>query len=137
MPAKKAKQELKKPSAIANSAFKSAKWDEITEGRNFSSFDIPTLTLLVNWHAITERCIEDMDTGQDLPQVAYMNAMDDIKAMPQLATMKQASAEIRALNKQLGINDSHDEVDVGKKKSNTLTLIKGRRDRKARAATGA
>lgn len=128
---------LEKPAGIANSSFKSTKWDEITGGRKFSTSDIPTITLLINWYAVIERCCEDMDTGGELPQVAYMNSMDDIKAMPQLATMKQASAEIRALNKQLGINDSHEEVIVGKKKNSTLALIQGRRDRKARAANGA
>lgn len=132
-----AKAVLRKPASISGSPFKSAKWDELTQGRSFTAADAPTLALLCNWYAVIERCCEDMDTGGDLPQVAYMNSMDDIKAMPQLATMKQASAEIRALNKQLGINDSHEEASVVRKKSTTLTVIQGRRDRKARAAAGA
>lgn len=132
-------KKLKKPTSIASNPFKSAKWDELTQERNFESSDIPTLALLCNWYAVIERCIEDMDTqDSDLPQVAYMNNMDDIKAMPQLATMKQASAEIRALNKQLGINDTHEVADSGeKKKATVLTLVQGRRDRKARAASNA
>lgn len=94
-----------KPKTITDDAFKSAKWDELTRGRSFSQSDIPALTLLCQWYAVVERCMGDLDFGGELPQVAYQNDMGDLKAMPQLSTMKQASAEIRALNKQLGIND--------------------------------
>ena len=94
-----------KPKAIADDPFRSAKWDELTAGRSFSQSDAPTLALLCQWHAVVQRCMADLDFGGDLPQVAYQNDMGDLKAMPQLSTMKQASAEIRALNKQLGIND--------------------------------
>lgn len=48
--------------------------------------------------------MSDIDVGGGV-QVAYQNDVGDIKALPQLSTMKQASAEIRQLNKQLGIND--------------------------------
>ena len=89
-----------KPKTIADDAFKSAKWDELTRGRVFSQSDIPALTLLCQWYAVVERCMGDLDFGGELPQVAYQNDMGDLKAMPQLSTMKQASAEIRALNKQ-------------------------------------
>ncbi len=34
--------------------------------------------------------------GDGLPQVAYQNQIGDIKALPQLLTMKRASEEIRA-----------------------------------------
>lgn len=49
-------------------------------------------------------CMSDIDVGGGV-QVAYQNDVGDIKALPQLSTMKQASAEIRQLNKQLGIDD--------------------------------
>ena len=94
---------LPKPPSVASDPFKSAKWDELTAGRDFRPSDAPTLALLVQWHAVVARCIEDMDAAGG--QVAYSNAMDDLKPLPQISTMKQASAEIRALNKQLGIND--------------------------------
>lgn len=48
--------------------------------------------------------MSDIDVGGGV-QVAYQNDVGDIKALPQLSTMKQASAEIRQLNKQLGIDD--------------------------------
>lgn len=121
---------LNKPPSISNDPFKSQKWDELTNGRNYSDSDIPTLALLVQWHAVVQRCIEDMDeTGG---QVAYMNDMGDLKAFPQLSTMKQASAEIRALNKQLGIND---EVKPQEKtKGGVISVIsQNRANRSARA----
>lgn len=122
---------VSKPASVARDPFKSAKWDELTAGRRFRSSDVPTLTLLVQWHAIVNRCIEDMDEAHG--QVAYSNDMSDLKALPQIGIMKQASAEIRALNKQLGINDEADggeAVDEG----SVLTLVQGnRKDRRARA----
>ena len=49
-------------------------------------------------------CMSDIDVGGGV-QVAYQNDVGGIKALPQLSTMKQASAEIRQLNKQLGTDD--------------------------------
>lgn len=95
-----------KPESIAKDSFKSAKWDEVTRGRDFPESAVPSLVLLCQWYAVIERCMDDLDFGGELPQVAYQNDMGDLKAMPQLSTMKQASAEIRALNRQLGIDDA-------------------------------
>lgn len=95
---------LEKPRSIERSPFKSAKWDEITKGRNFSEANIPELTLLCQWYQVVDKCMDDL-SDEDGIQVAYANDYGDVKALPQLSTMKQASAEIRALNKQLGIND--------------------------------
>lgn len=120
---------LNVPKNIQTDPFKYAKWQEIVKGRNFSVSDIPTIALLCQWYAVIERCISDLDMGEDLPRVAYQNEIGDVKAFPQLATMKQASAEIRALNKQLGINDGVDSEPKGK--ITTLQLIQNRRDKKA------
>ena len=84
---------LAKPASISNNAFKSAKWDEITAGRNFKKTDVPTLTLLCQWYAVVEQCMFDITDGDEV-QVAYSNSLGDIKACPQISTMKQASAEI-------------------------------------------
>lgn len=127
---------LTKPKAIEADVFKSAKWDELTEGRNFTQKDAPTLALLCQWYAVIESCIADMDYGEALPRVAYGNDLGDIKAMPQLSTMKQASAEIRALNKQLGIDDAHEEAPK-KTKVTRLEIIQQNRLRKARTANSA
>lgn len=121
---------LEKPPSIANDPFKSAKWDEIITGRKFEESDIPTLVLLVQWHAVVQKCIDDLDA---FGEVVYENKMGDIKSLPQLSSMKQASAEIRALNKQLGIND---EVAPQEKKNNItrLSVIAGNRTKRSARA---
>ena len=118
---------LDKPYTIASDPYRSAKWDELTEGRNFLASDVPALTLLVQWYQIVDKCIEDMSTNGSI-QVAFMNDVGDLKALPQITTMKQASAEIRALNKQLGINDGRDSgVEGGDDDDGgVLKLIVGR-----------
>ena len=128
---------LKKPERIAADPFKSAKWDEVTRGRNFNEGDAPTIELLVQWYAVIEQCMDDI-TYDGSVRVAYSNAIGDIKALPQLSTMKQASAEIRALNKQLGINDEAEPET--KPKETTLYVIASNRAArakdKARTAAG-
>ncbi len=100
-----------KPATVKSDAYRSAKWDELTAGHDFGPSDVPALTLLVQWYQVVDQCIEDMSMGDGV-QVAYENKMGDIRALPQIGTMKQASAEIRALNKQLGIVDGRDESDA-------------------------
>lgn len=119
---------MKKPADIASNEVKSRVWDEVTKDRSFRESDIPTLRILCTWHAIAEQCMADMDVDGEI-HVAYSNAMDDIKALPQIATLKQASAEIRAINKQLSIKDE----PVAEKKETVLHVIQGKRkDRVAR-----
>ena len=125
---------IRKPNAIANDPFKSAKWDELTEGRTFTTSHIPTLTLLIQWYAVVERCIEDMDEANG--KVAYQNDMGDLKPLPQISTMKQASAEIRQLNKQLGITDAVEPVKHSRntKKASVLELAQSGRAARAKKA---
>ena len=117
---------IKKPASIEDSDFKSAKWDEITEGRNFKTSDIPALTLLCQWYAVIEKCIKDISINNEV-QVAYQNNIGDAKPLPQLSTMKQASAEIRALNKQLGICDGVDEEASTVIKTSALEIVRKKR----------
>ncbi len=93
---------LQKPTSIAAHDFKSAKWDEITAGRSFKSSDIPTIELLCQWYLVVHQCIEDLD---EFGTLIHIDDQDKPHSWPQLNTMKQASAEIRQLNKQLGICD--------------------------------
>ena len=124
---------LEKPRDVAEHPVKSRVWDEVTKDRSFRESDVPTLRILCTWHAIAEQCMADMDVDGEL-HVAYSNAMDDIKALPQIATLKQASAEIRAINKQLSIKDE----PVSEEKETVLHVIQGKRkDRVARAANSA
>lgn len=126
---------LKKPPSIDGSPFKSSKWDEITSGRNFQQSDAPTIALLCQWYEVIEKCMEDLDYNGSI-QVAYQNDLGDIKAFPQLATMKQASAEIRALNKQLGINDTAKPTEEATIGASVIKLAASRREERRTRATG-
>ena len=117
---------LTKPKSVRDDPYRSRKWNEIVRGRSFRPSDVPALTLLVQWYQVVDQCIEDLGSSGDGIQVAYENDVGDIRALPQLSTMKQASAEIRALNKQLGINDergSDADEDGG---ASVLKLVQGR-----------
>ena len=124
---------LTKPPSVANNEVKSRKWDELTEGRNFQTKDIPTLELLCQWYAIVDKCIDDMTFGDDI-QVAYQNDLADLKALPQVGMLKQASAEIRALNKQLGINDEADDKPQVRRETPLNVITINRQKRQSRAA---
>lgn len=128
---------LEKPGSVANDPIKSAKWDEITEGRNFTRSDVPALSLLCQWHKIVELATDELDRFGE--QTAYGNEMGDLKEFPQIGTLKKASAEIRALNKQLGIVDSHEEGEADsqqQQQASVLTVFQGGRAQRRARATG-
>lgn len=93
---------LEKPSSVADSPYRSAKWDELTEGREFSKSDVPLLALLCQWYEVNDTALEEIEMGGEL-QTAYTTNIGELKPLPQLATMARASGEIRALSKQLGL----------------------------------
>ena len=49
---------LTKPPGIESDAFKSAKWDEVTAGRDFAPSDAPTLALLCQWHKVAQQAMD-------------------------------------------------------------------------------
>lgn len=114
---------LAKPAAIANDAFKSSKWDELTRGGTFDESHVPALELLCQWHKIASQAMDELDSFGG--NTAYTNEMGDIKSFPQIATLKTCSAEIRALNKQLGIADGKDDAKSAPNAS-VLSLIRGK-----------
>ena len=99
---------LEKPKSVSNSPYRSAKWDELTEGRSFNKSDVPLLALLCQWYEINETALDEIEVGGEI-QTAYTNEIGDIKPLPQLSTMAKASAEIRALSKQLGLLEQREE----------------------------
>lgn len=123
---------ITKPPHIAADEFKSSKWDEIIAGREYSQSDVPMITLLCQWYAIAQRCIEDMDEVGC--QVAYENKMGDIKELPQISTMKKACDAIRALNKQLGIDDQPKQQPKKTRETPLYVIQTKREERGARAA---
>lgn len=125
---------IRKPSAIASDPFKSAKWDEITSGRRFQQSDAPTIALLCQWHKIAEQAMDELDNFGG--ETAYSNDMGDLKAFPQIGTLKTASAEIRQLNKQLGIVDTVEAEVEASSGGNILSIVSGKRAERRARATG-
>lgn len=125
---------LKKPPTVESDPFKSAKWDELTSGRVFSQSDAPTLALLCQWHKIAEQAMDELDGFGG--ETAYSNDMNGLKAFPQIGTLKTASAEIRQLNKQLGIIDTvpAQQQAPTSDKGNILQLTIAKRAKKASKA---
>lgn len=124
-----------KPPQVENDAFKSAKWDELTCGRSFEQSDAPTLALLCQWHKIAQLAQDELDNFGE--QTAYSNDMGDLKAFPQIGTLKTASAEIRQLNKQLGICDERKgEGDAGGSGRSALNIVSFNREKRRAAAQG-
>ena len=116
---------LSKPPNIANDSFKSAKWDELTAGRSFTTSDAPALALLCQWYKLAQQAMDELDNFGS--QTAYQNDMGDLKAFPQIGTLKQCSNEIRQLNKQLGICDQHEEEPNGGQ-ANILSIVSAKRE---------
>lgn len=125
---------LPKPPSIEGDGFKSAKWDELTQGRSFSQADAPALALLCQWYKIADAAQEELDGFGG--QTAYGNEMGDLKQFPQIATLKTASAEIRALSKQLGVNDARRE-DGNAKREPRITVLAPLQDGRAKRRAGA
>ena len=122
---------LTKPPNIENDAVKSAKWDEITAGKDFKQADMPTLALLCQWYKIAQQAQDELDRFEN---TAYTNDIGDFKSFPQIATLKTCSAEIRQLNKQLGIQDGHDTQSYTSNKNTKLKVVQDRRIKKAHKA---
>lgn len=125
---------IRKPNAIANDPFKSAKWDEVTAGRRFQQSDAPTIALLCQWHKIAEQAMDELDNFGG--ETAYSNDMGDLRAFPQIGTLKTASAEIRQLNKQLGIVDTAEAEVEASSGGNILSIVSGNRAERRARATG-
>ena len=124
---------LQKPAHIAENPIMSQKWDEITEGRNFSPINATTIEQLCFWYAVLRTCQEDITVEGEI-KVAYANEYGDIKAMPQMESARKASDQIRQLNKQLGIND--EAPSQPKKREVNIIAVKQdkRAQRRAKAA---
>lgn len=124
---------LEKPESVAADEFKSAKWNELTRGRRFEQSDAPALALLCQWHKVAQQAMDELDSFGG--NTAYQNDVGDLKAFPQIGTLKTASAEIRQLNKQLGIVDQREpEQEATTGAGNVLMLVAGNRAAKRRAA---
>ena len=52
---------ITKPPGIESDPFKSAKWDELTQGREFAQSDAPALSLLCQWYKIADTAQDELD----------------------------------------------------------------------------
>ena len=66
---------LSKPPGIEPDAFESAKWDEITAGRDFAPSDAPTLALLCQWHKVAQQAMDELDSFEG--ETAYQDDMPE------------------------------------------------------------
>ena len=116
---------VQKPRSVEQDPLMSAKWDELTEGRNFTPADAPALTRLCSWYLIAERCLDDMTASGGI-QVAYAVG-NGISELPQVGTLTKAEAAIRGIEKSLGIYGTRDgSEDDDEDEDDVLTLVQGR-----------
>lgn len=104
-------------------------WDSLFGSVSLSPAQVPEAVMLVRWHLIAQRCVEDLTANGEL-QVAYSPDGMTLSQLPQLATLKAASAEIRAISKRLNLHDSKPK-DTGK--ASVLQLVINDRKEKSNA----
>mgnify|MGYP003369365199 FL=1 len=122
---------LRKPAAVENDPYKSAKWDELTAGHDFDRSAAPALALLCQWHKVAAQAVEELDSFGG--QTAYTDEVGDLRSFPQIATLKTASGEIRQLTAQLGIGGETAREEP-RKASPNLKVIESAMSERARRA---
>ena len=116
------------PAGISTDAERET-WDSIFGNVTLSPAQVPEAVMLVRWQLIADKCIEDLTANGDV-QVAYSPDGMALAALPQLATLKNASAEIRAISKRLNLNETKPK-DTGK--ASVLQLVINDRKEKTNA----
>lgn len=94
------------PYDIAQDPVQSEFWTLLAPPTNtFTDQDVPTLRLLCYWHAVAAHAQQEMAGPIGSGKIAIMAEAEKGKVQhPAVKTLKQASAEIRALNDQLGLS---------------------------------
>ena len=105
---------LEMPENIAKDAYQAEIWRSVTASGRFSDEDAPNIVLLCFWHSVAKAAEDAMSKGKSvkvLDQVGYkpMKARNGRRAImerphPAVTVLKQATAEIRALNDTLGLS---------------------------------
>lgn len=116
------------PTGISTDAERET-WDVIFGGISLSPAQIPEAVMLVRWQIIADKCQEDLTANGDV-QVAYSPDGMTLSQLPQLATLKAASAEIRAISKRLHLEESKPR-ETGK--ASVLQLVINDRKEKSNA----
>ncbi len=140
---------LEMPADIAADEYQAEVWRSVTASGRFTGEDAPNIALLCFWHSVARAAEDAMTKGKSvkvLDQVGYkpMKAKNGRRAImerphPAVTVLKQATAEIRALNDTLGISRKaaapakQAEAPKGKG-GDVLTLMFADRARKASGA---
>ena len=131
------------PESVASDDYQSHIWASVTASGRFSDEDAPNLALLCYWHAVAKAAEDAMSRGKSvkvLDPVGYkpVKAKNGRHAImerphPAVSVLKQATAEIRALNELLGpiqVQQARPQSDGAR----VLSLMFADRERKAKAA---
>ena len=141
---------LEMPENIAKDEYQAAIWRSVTASGRFSDEDAPNIALLCFWHSVAKAAEDAMSKGKSvkvLDQVGYkqMKARNGRMAIlerphPAVTVLKQATAEIRALNDTLGLSrKAYAAVPAAPARpqsdgAKVLALMFNDRERKAKAA---
>lgn len=140
----------KMPENIAADEYQAEVWRSVTASGRFTDEDMPNLVLLCFWHSVAKAAEDAMSKGKSvkvLDQVGYkpMKARNGRRAImerphPAVTVLKQATAEIRALNDTLGLSrksvpaSSPAPARPQSEGAKVLALMFDDRERKAKAA---
>lgn len=140
---------LEMPESVASDDYQSQIWASVTASGRFSDEDVPNLALLCYWHAVAKAAEDAMSKGKSvkvLDPVGYkpIKAKNGRHAImerphPAVSVLKQATAEIRALNELLGLSRKAVPIQVQQARpqndgARVLSLMFADRERKAKAA---
>lgn len=144
---------LEMPENIAKDEYQAAIWRSVTASGRLSDEDAPNIALLCFWHSVAKAAEDAMSKGKSvkvLDQVGYkqMKARNGRMAIlerphPAVTVLKQATAEIRALNDTLGLSRKAGAAAAQPPESKAspnaklLKLMFDERDESARKAAGA
>ncbi len=139
----------KMPESVASDDYQSQIWVSVTASGRFSDEDSPNLALLCYWHAVAKAAEDAMSRGKTV-KVLDPVGFKPIKAKngrhaimerphPAVSVLKQATAEIRALNELLGLSRKAVPIQLQQARpqgdgARVLSLMFADRERKAKAA---
>lgn len=125
---------LRKPRAIKDDIRRNSLWNEIVRGRKLPPAAASTVSMLVEWKLVAQSAVAEMDEAGGM--TAYQDEMGNLKALPQISTLKAASAEIRQLERMLDEMDTGGEEPERKQETSVLTLVANNRAQRRSRASG-
>ena len=123
-----------KPESVASDPWKSAKWDELTAAHAFDDADAPALAMLVEWYRLADLAMDELSELGG--QTAYQTEQGNLRALPQISTLSTCSIRIAQLEDRLGIHAAR-AAEEAPKGATVLEIVQGRREERAKRATGA